>query len=224
MGIGSQLANAAAASGKVGNAVPPQRIAQLAAAASRAKDSTAGLGLPPIPEGYVRLTHVMPEHSRQILSSGEPFIYKKHGLFGTTDSYSDNSHIERLAQTGDPMQARADGSPSNFTRNPFGNHMAIMDLPADAHKRIALSYGAYDEPLPNASIVGFVDRDAMSFEPNPRYDRAVIDDYGQKALERIRQLRTVRERRPMFGVPPKTDELAPLPQPELSDAGTLDIW
>jgi len=47
MGIGSQLANAAAASGKVGNAVPSQRIAQLAAA--KARETARAVPPPPPP-------------------------------------------------------------------------------------------------------------------------------------------------------------------------------
>ena len=46
MGIGSQLANAAAASGKAGNAVPPQRLAQLAA---KARESALAVPPPPPP-------------------------------------------------------------------------------------------------------------------------------------------------------------------------------
>lgn len=203
------------------------RIAELAeevAAAAQAAPKKS-LGLPPIPEGHIRLTHVMPDRSREILSSGEPFIYKKHGLGGTTDSYSNNEAIEHLAATGDPMfeQARQSGQPSNFTRNPFGSHMAIFDLPADAHKRIVLSHGAFDEPIPNAAILGFVDRGSMTFEPNPRYDLKAVGEYGNSAIDRIRQMMEKRSRRPMFAVPDEDPASVPPPTPTLS--GNLeDIW
>jgi hypothetical protein len=160
----------------------------------------------------------MPERSRQILSSGEPFIYKKYGLDGTTDAYSSNDNIEWLARTGDPLGVPKDGVPSNYSRNDFGNHMALMDLPADAHKRIFLSHGAYSDPIPNEAILGFVDRKAMAFEPNPRYDRAVIDNYGNQAIESIRRL--LDERNARFShrpsvrgveIPTKPPVAAPLP-------------
>lgn len=181
------------------------------------------LALPDIPEGYVRLTHVMPDRSREILASGEPFIYRKHGLGGTTDAYGDNAHIEYLARTGDPLGPREDGSPSGWSRNAFGDHMALMDLPADAHKRIH-GYLGFDDPIPNAAIVGFVDRKAMQFAPNPRYDRAAIDAYGQQAIERIRQL--IGERaQARFGHRPQGDAQPEVwVGPRLSPPGPVDIW
>jgi hypothetical protein len=152
------------------------------------------LQLPEIPERYVRLTHVMPERSRQILASGEPFVYRRYGLDGTTDAYSDNESIEWLARTGDP--AGRPGAPSRYSRNEFGDHMALMDLPAEAHKRIALSRGAYDDPIPNQAILGFIDRRSMAFEPNPRYDRAAIEEYGQRSIDSI--LRALETRNARF--------------------------
>lgn len=188
-------------------------------AARAAQQAGNALSLPPIPDGHVRLTHVMPQRSRDILSSGEPFLYRKHGLDGTTDSYSDNAAIEHLARTGDPYFF--DGKPSNFTRNPFGNHMALIDLPADAHKQIATTYG-FDDPIPNAAIVGFVDRDAMAFQPNPRYDRAAIDEYSKRAADRIRALVQERRVRPPMSVPKRSAQAPDVPT--LTDTPNIDVW
>lgn len=202
-----------------------KRIAELAAASRPPATTTPpkSLGLPPIPEGYVRLTHVMPERSRQILSSGEPFIYKKHGLDGTTDVYSNNESIDHLAATGDPMfdPDRPAAGPSAFTRNEFGNHMAIIDLPADAHKQIALRR-VFDDPLPNEAILGFVDRDAMAFSPNPRYSTDATAKFGASAVDRIRELLEQQGRRPMFGIPDSYDPIPPAWSPPPS--GSADVW
>ena len=181
------------------------------------------LPLPEIPDGYVRLTHVMPERSRQILSSGEPFIYRKHGLTGTTDSYSDNAPIEWLAHTGDPLGIPKDGMPSNWSRNDFGDHMALMDLPADAHKRIAMNYVGYDDPIPNQAILGFVDRKSMAFEPNSRYDRAVIEDYGRKSIDKI--LQAIERQNSRFSHRPNAQYLdIPEPLPNFAIKPDNDIW
>lgn len=185
--------------------------------------STPKLSLPEIPEGYVRLTHVMPGRSREILESGEPFMYRRYGLDGTTDAYSNNDSIEWLAMTGDPLGGVSGGKPSGWSRNDFGGHMALMDMPADAHKAIVLSRGAYADPLPNAALLGFVDRPAMAFMPNPRYDRAVIDDYGRQAVESIRRL--IESRNSRFAHRPSVQEL-PIPYPAIRDAAPRDgdIW
>ena len=182
------------------------------------------LRLPDIPDGYVRLTHVMPDRSRDILSSGEPFLYGKHGLDGTTDSYSRNDDVEWLVRTGDPMGVPADGKASNWSRNEFGNHVAIIDLPAEAHKRIVTNTGGYREPIPNAAILGFVDRRAMAFAPNPRYDRAAIDNYGRNAVDAIRKLLAERGERPMFGIGNLDEFDIPPPQPDFSQRGGPDVW
>jgi hypothetical protein len=179
------------------------------------------LGLPPIPDGYVRLTHVMPERSREILSSGEPFIYKKHGLDGTTDAYSNNEAIDHLAATGDPMFDPASPGPSAFTRNEFGNHMAIMDLPVDVHKQIALRR-VFDDPIPNEAILGFVDRDAMAFSPNPRYSTDATAKFGASAVDRIRELIEQQNRRPMFEIPDDYDPVPPAWVPP--SPGSADVW
>lgn len=170
------------------------------------------LGLPPIPADYIRLTHVMPERSRQILAAGEPFLYGRYGLAGTTDAYTNNDAIEYLALTGNPM---GPGSPGNWSRNDFGEHMALIDLPAAAHKKILRTL-AYDRPLPNEAILGFVDRPRMEFEPNPRYSRDAIEQYAAEAGDEVRRLWDSQLRRPLR---PRPEMPAPLLRP-----ADPDIW
>lgn len=177
--------------------------------------SAPRLSLPAIPRNYIRLTHVMPERSRQILSSGEPFLYGRYGIAGTTDAYLDNQAIEYLARTGNPM---GPGSAGNWSRNDFGDHMALIDLPAETHKQIFQTLD-YDTPIPNAAILGFVDRPRMLFEPNPRYSLEAIEQYAGSTGEQIRRLVAERNRI-RFG--DRRPTLPPMPPPPL--AANPDVW
>ncbi len=192
------------------------------AAARLGRAKPPALTLPPIPEGHVRVTHVTSPEVRKILEGGEPFLARK-GIGNTTDSYSSNADVEHLVATGDPLGVPKDGKPSNWSRNPFGNQVVLMDLPVDAHKAMHQSH-AFTDPIPNYAIVGFVDRGANAFTPNPRHSLPSTQAFGAEAANRIRALRLELSRRHALPVP---DDYAPVPPavPALRTSGDVpDVW
>lgn len=124
--------------------------------------------LPPLPDGWLRLTHFTSEAIASKLIAGEDFSYESQGLLGqTTDPFSGESlsELTTLLET---------GKAGPFTRTTFGNCVILIDLESKEHKR-RNSLTVRDQAVPNHNIVGFVkiiDRDGRNryiFVPNPRY-------------------------------------------------------
>jgi hypothetical protein len=114
------------------------------------------LTLPPIPSGYVRLTHfTSPNIVNKIISQHEPFTIRGQ-LSGTTDPFTNEEDLKELIKM---------GQTGAFTRSGFGTQVLLMDLSYQEHKRLI----ARDTPIANSRIVGYVDRETMQFHKNPAY-------------------------------------------------------
>lgn len=126
------------------------------------------LKLPPIPSGYLRLTHFT-SRSPQIISNNDTFKVQ-HMLNSTTDPFSNNQDVLDLIVS---------GKTGAMTRSGFGNTVLLMDLTFDEHKRLS----SKQIPISNSRILGYVDRNTMIFHRNPNYN-----PHSLQELPPIRQL------------------------------------
>lgn len=163
--------------------------------------------LPQILPGMVRMTHFTSKGiGDHLLSSGEGFRYTKHGLAGTTDSFSNNNDVFGLIQS---------GSTGAFTRDGFGDCVVLMDMPNDEH-RIHRTLTSAPGQVDNRQIVGYVNRQTMDFVPNRNYNPQAVQ--LQVPNQRLSSYRD--------GVPkPKIPMTQQPPQPTAAPPGSVpDVW
>jgi RNA polymerase sigma factor (sigma-70 family) len=137
---------------------------QYSASADRYAESESNFGLPPIPEGHVRLTHFFANPKlREKFLTGEPFSYKRQGSINqTADAFSENKHIDRTL---------AEGTAGNFERKPFGDNVLIMDIPHEEYRIHGVAHSSPGE-VHNGRILGVHDRLTGGFAKNPAYGSA----------------------------------------------------
>jgi len=114
--------------------------------------------LPPIPNGWQRLTHFTNPQIAQKLIQGQDFQAPK-GLASTTDPFSDNDQVWQTIQTGEY---------GAFTRNSFGTAVVLMDM-SPLEYRIRANPASGEGNVPNDRIVGYYDLTSQQFIANPNY-------------------------------------------------------
>lgn len=115
--------------------------------------------LPPIPPGFVRLTHFTSPRTAQLLLNGENF-QMQNGLDSTTDTFSNNADV---------MQLLNSGQTGAFTRTGFGVAVVLMDM-ASTEQRMRRQPHMNLGPIPNDRIVGVYYRENGQLVRNPRYN------------------------------------------------------
>ncbi len=112
--------------------------------------------LPPIPPGFVRLTHfTQPQWAQLIMQNG---FKHKEMLSSTTDLFADNNGIVSLIQS---------GKTGPWTRSKFGEYVVLMDV---TNKEWKLRSGqAMGGQVPSNNVVGYVERASGKFVPNSNY-------------------------------------------------------
>ena len=159
--------------------------------------------LPPIPPGFIRLTHFTNMRTAQILLNGENFNYDRNGIQGTTDSFSNNEDVLNLIKT---------GKTGAFTRGSFGDAVVLMDM-SNREYRIHHSFNYDSYNVPNDRIVGIVDRNNMRFIPNPNY------------TPNHPEITPTKKDSPKISNIPQPSEDVPVPQPRAgSSEESSDVW
>ena len=115
--------------------------------------------LPPIPNGFVRLTHFTSPAIAKSLINGQDFKAGK-GLRSTTDVFSDNNDVINLIQT---------GKTGAFERKPFGNCVIIMDMSQTEQRMRSNFSSGLSNFVPNDRIVGYYDIENQTFVRNPKF-------------------------------------------------------
>jgi hypothetical protein len=153
------------------------------------------LQLPSIPPDMIRLTHFTSENIAKRFLQGQPFLYK--ALDSTTDSFSNNNDITNLVQS---------GNTGPFNRSHFGDHVLLIDMPYDHHRKHRAN--APQNFVPNTQIVGVIDRNNMVFIPNRRYNPNAA---------KVPRVRNIDEPRPAV-------ISRPVDQPTPSLSKEIEIW
>lgn len=134
-----------------------QRLLTLSATCERA----AASDLPPIPGECVRATHFTSGEIGSLLMRGGDFSYRRQAIISaTSDAFSLNEDVWKLLAT---------GKYGAFSREWFGSHVVLMDIPNPEHRLHHLPLRA-PGTVDNSRILGVFNRTSRTLTFNPHYD------------------------------------------------------
>jgi len=160
--------------------------------------------LPPLKEGWIRLTHFTTAAIAQKLNDGENFEYEVQGLLGqTTDAFSVESleSLKILVET---------GKTGAFCRSEFGNYVVLIDL-LGRENRLRNSFTVNHSTVPNENILGYIKIDethegkSYSFFSNLKY-KPVVNELGAIKRSVRRELHVSQKKEPQIDAPKKKEK------------------